>query len=582
MLGTTDNFTKILLAKLILDIVTSASKKFKSAKIVLTEENVQNMLGNILPQMFADVLNIEGEVQSDASEQLNKLLSKEVTDILNCDASGSTSHITPPSKLNTIILQTFKMLKEFPGKMKKIRFLKKKKLIRLHDGDSFRFLMSKYFTQKDDQSTTAEAALRSSLTEELQEILTPFLQAIPEDQAKMVLSETSQEVEAIIDYITGNELPFQAALAELRAFFIKSFAKALIHNKVAEMKTKFPTTSSVKRKKSLQLLANNVDSLLKDLEAEKEGQGLRLVSRAERSGFTEALVGVIYSHVIEDSEHQVKAEANYPHDPQCSDVHVAVRENVKNILVLLGWWSDAQVGNCCDRVLLTLNHTNSQQREMDTHGYSDVHTDELSNANIHSNDKEDARVHSSYHEDVRVHSQDHEDAVTLSDHEDINGFFSKPEYATMHSDHHDHAAVLCDSFEIEQMKLVEKEKHKAFLDMFIKLLVWELVNKAKIVGHDMETVIQQLSEATWVNLKSADSSLFDPHRLKSARKKVYRKLCKEFGCAENLLLHLSLNDDAVHDCTVAIILCQLKIQKKPSMATKFVSWLKRVFTGSCK
>ncbi|TWW79717.1 hypothetical protein D4764_10G0007470 [Takifugu flavidus] len=211
----------------------------------------------------------------------------------------------------------------------------------------------------------------------------------------MVLSETSQEVEAIIDYITGNELSFQAALAELRAFFIKSFAKALIHNKVAEMKTKFPTTSSVKHETSLQLLANNVDSLLKDLEAEKEGQGLRLVSRAERSGFTEALVGVIYSHVIEDSEHQVKAEANYPHDPQCSDVHVAVRENVKNILVLLGWWSDAQVGNCCNRVLLTLNHINSQQREMDTHGYSDVHTDELSNANIHSNDKEDVRVYSS-------------------------------------------------------------------------------------------------------------------------------------------------------------------------------------------
>lgn len=79
----------------------------------------------------------------------------------------------------------------------------------------------------------------------------------------MVLPETSQEVEAIIDYITGNELPFQADLAELRAFVIKSFAKVLIHNKVAEMKTKFPTTSSFKHETSLKLLANKVDSLLK-------------------------------------------------------------------------------------------------------------------------------------------------------------------------------------------------------------------------------------------------------------------------------------------------------------------------------
>ncbi|TWW79720.1 hypothetical protein D4764_10G0007500 [Takifugu flavidus] len=519
----------------------------------------------------------------------------------------------------------------------------------------------------------------------------------------MVLSETSQEVEAIIDYITGNELSFQAALAELRAFFIKSFANALIHKKVAEMKTKFPTTSSVKRKKSLQLLGNNVESLIKCLEAEKEGQGLRLVSRAERSGFTEALVGVIYSHVIEDSEHQVKAEGPDPHDPQCSDVHVAVRENVKNILVLLGWWSDTQVGNCCNRVLLNLNHTNSQEREMDTHEYSDVYTDELEDstiqsdyfgdADVESNDLEDLDLMSDHPEDADMESNDEDSASDSSFYDDVVIKFDNlneeeietfdfthssqsetstdsdvqldndeemdeemlnylynastaqagaPAYANKQADNHedadtdsnnledadedsnyldeadaesndledasaesndlenakadsndiedqdidsncfDNAALLLDYFDDKNMMLAERKKHKTFIYLFIEFLVWKLVKQAKIVGHDTETVIQRLSEATWIKLEGSDPSLLEPKRLDGLKNQVYRKLCKEFGCAENLLLHLSLNDKAVHDCTVAIILCQLKIQKKPSMATEFVSWLKRVSTGCCR
>ncbi|TWW79718.1 hypothetical protein D4764_10G0007480 [Takifugu flavidus] len=495
------------------------------------------------------------------------------------------------------------------------------------------------------------------------------------------------------------------------------------------MKTKFPTTSSVKRKKSLQLLGNNVESLLKDLEAEKEGQGLRLVSRAERSGFTEALVGVIYSHVIEDSEHQVKAEGLEPDDPQCNDVHVAVRENVKNILVLLGWWSDTQVGNCCDRVLLTLNCLKSQPR--DTQEYSDVHNDELPDANIHpkhyvksrlrskehvtsrpcskdhvdshlrskdhvdsrlrskdhvdsrlrskdhvdsrlrskdhvasrprsknhvdsrlcskdhvasrlrskdhvdshlrSNDHVDSRLRSKDHVDSRLRSKDHVasrprsknhvdsrlrskdnvasrprskndvdsrlrskdhvasclrskdhvDAVILSDHEDMDASLYNSEYANV-SAHHEHEEVLLDYFDDKDMMLAERKKHKTFIYLFIELLVWKLVKQAKNFGHDTETVIQRLSEATWINLEGSDPSLFEPNRLNGLKNQVYKKLCKEFGCAENLLFHLSLNDEAVQDCTVAIISSQLKMQKKPSMATKFVSWLKRVFTGCCR
>lgn len=108
--GTPDNFTKLLLAKLILDILSCVSKK--SAEIFLTEENVKDMLGNTLPQIFADVLHIEGEVHSDASVKLNKLLRKEVTDILNCDASGSMCSFIVLMSLGWIYNE--ERMKEYP------------------------------------------------------------------------------------------------------------------------------------------------------------------------------------------------------------------------------------------------------------------------------------------------------------------------------------------------------------------------------------------------------------------------------------------------------------------------------------
>lgn len=502
MSGSPDKSTKILLAKMLLDIITTMSTTFKMAlmtETVVSEETVQSMMGDGLVQMFADVLHFKDQIRSADSERFKDLISKEVTENVNSDlsdASNTPGHITSPSRLNMIIGQTCRMLKSFAAKMKRMRSFKQQtnlECLKSVEGHSVDDIEK---GSPEDSFLTARSEVKSvesTLSKELNEIVGPLLQNVPQPQAAAALSKTSQEMKAITEDLTQethkNEQPFQAVLAKIKTFYTKCFAKALIHCKVAELKAKFQKKAKVESKKSVQLLADTIDSLVNTLQAESQHefhvyQRFQSMSRGEEPAFTQALYDLIYHHVTEGLEFQTEVEARATLVPCHEDVDADIKNKVKNFLVLMSWWMDTQVSRCCERVTLTLKCT-------------EVPKPESSEPSL---------------ENVPVETR-------------------------------------------AQLEL--QKQNKVFVNTFVEVLVWQLFDKAKMISDKRSAIIQQLSDMVWAGLEGADQQVFDPRRLQSRRKTISKILCEEFGSAENLLLLLSLNDRSVQDVTVSIIKCHL-------------------------
>ncbi|CAF95599.1 unnamed protein product [Tetraodon nigroviridis] len=308
-----------------------------------------------------------------------------------------------------------------------------------------------------------------------------------------------------------------------------------------------------------------------------EGYNTRNSRRAEKSRFTEELINVISSHVIQVTER--KAEAHDPPSPHCSDVDAAVGEKVKKVLVLLGWWSNTQVNSCCDRMLLTLNRFRSRPEEEDTREdtdeleNSDIQSDYFEDADVESNDLEDSGSEVKYFDDVVVKFEnlEEEDVETFDFTHSSQSNIPKDSDVQLDNDNLLHDYFNNDEATLSSVDTTKDENNQADHQ--------EDPDTDSSDSGDADVKSTYLEDAD----ADAESSDFEDAdvKLKGLKKKVCKKLCKEFGRAEDLLLHLSLNDEAVQDCTVAIISSLLKMQKKPSMATKFVSWLKRVFTGCC-
>ncbi|KAI3376993.1 hypothetical protein L3Q82_000028 [Scortum barcoo] len=138
--GSPDDATKVLLVDLLLDIITSVSNTmltaFSCSNEDVSEERVLSSLGDTLPQTFAEVLDVQEEVECISSQRLSDLVAKEVAASLNsalsasmhsADEPASCTHITTPNRVNTMLIHACKILKELMAKMNNLCPVKPRK-----------------------------------------------------------------------------------------------------------------------------------------------------------------------------------------------------------------------------------------------------------------------------------------------------------------------------------------------------------------------------------------------------------------------------------------------------------------------
>lgn len=570
--GSPNNSTKIQLAKLLIDILTSVSKMCKEHHPETSEEQVRALLGNSLAQMFAGALSLEEAAGSADVESLHDLISKEVTNMVQSDDSAVSGHITSPCRLDMIIQKTAKMLQTFVAAVKNTDLSQKKRRqpktdpkldgstvacmndslhrpLKVEDVDS-----RAEVERMDDRENSPEGCfsrpnspVKSALLEELSGITSPLLQDVPEAQAEVVYLQTSEEMKAVLADLTEhkvkNRRAFKSALVKVKTFFTKSFAKALIHCKVAELKANFQTAHKDESRTSLQALAQNVDSLLNSLHAEGEQQESECLFSCDDPTFSGLLFNVIRRGVTENEEYETAIETRVVLAPELGSIEDDIRDKMNKFMALTSWWMNTQLGSCCERVMITLKHSQSTRKAQTLEAFPEQ-PEVSEEAEVKSQPREDEDEEP---ERLRVDSQVQSTPLRSE--------ISEPERL---EDKDLEAETLLE----EKVKEAQQKTTRIYIETLVQLLVSRLIHKAKFAVEDQVRILHTLSEATFAQIEQCASTELDPERLTGLRRHIYKDLCRDFGSADNILFLLATNDQSVVSCTATVIQYRLTCPKK--------------------
>lgn len=580
--GSPNNSTKIQLAKLLIDVLTSVSKMCKQQHPGTTEEQVRGLLGNSLAQMFADALGLQEAACTADAEHLYRLIGQEVAEMVRGNDSDVSGHITSPCRLDTIIQQTAKMLQTLVAEAKNAEPFRRKqpKVDPKLDGSIVSWMSENLRRQskvENVESTSARdggqemvrrgeesehspegclsrpnSPVKSALLEELSGITSPLLQDVPEAQAEVVYLQTSEEMKAVLADLSvhkvKNRRAFKSALLKVKTFFSKSFTKALIHCKVAELKADFQTGPRDESQRSLRTLARNVDSLLNSLHADSEHRQCECIFSCDDPTFSGLLFNVIHKGLTETDEYETAVETRVVLSPESGSMEADIRDKMNKFMVLSSWWMNTQLGSCCERVMVTLKHSQSARRVPTTEAFPDQL--EVS---------EEAEVKSEPPEDeYKDEDEDKRPERLRVDSQQWTPFRSE----ISDPDRLDYKDLEAETFLDERVKEVQQKNTRIYIETLVELLVSRLVHKAKFAVEDQVRILNTLSEATFAQLEQCASTELDPERLTGLRKNIYKDLCRDFGSADNILFLLATNDQSVVSCTATVIQYRLTCPKK--------------------
>lgn len=396
--------------------------------------------------------------------------------------------------------------------------------------------------------------VESVLLEELNGITSSLLQDVPPAQAEVVYLQTSEEMKAVLADLTEHKVKttraFKSAMAKVKTFFTKSFAKALIHCKVAELKAGLQTVPKEESKTSLQMLAENVDSLLNSLHSEGVRQESEWLFSCDDPNFTGLLFNVIHKGVTETEDNETAVETRMVLAPDHGSIEADIRDKMNKFLVLTSWWMNTQLGSCCERVMITLKH--SQKRKPQSLGIYPEQPEISQDADVKPETWQDEEEKSDW---LKVESQ-----VT----------FTPPQSEIGEPKTHKDKDLEVETLLDEKVKEAQQKNTRIYIETLVELLVSKLVHKAKFAVEDQIRIRQTLSEATFAQLEQCASTEVDPGRLSGLRKHIYKDLCRDFGSADNILFLLATNDESVVSCTATVIRYRMTCPRKCGLICKWV------------
>ncbi|XP_034747628.1 uncharacterized protein LOC117956605 [Etheostoma cragini] len=311
-LGTPDHATNVLLAELLLDIIKTLSQallKARSQNVAFSEENVRSSMGDKLSQSFSKVLNVEDQVPCVSSISLTNLLAKEVADICKSSPVEDTAElltlrVTTSKRLNAMVCHACKMLKSFTVRMKIVCSSRprsqrqsptasEEQLIVEDDkkeATDVRCSLLPFATtalepetpevsSEDSSEMTIAQAVEYIIREEMSKITEPLLDDLPETEYEQLKSESSLEIlivakdiaQSIVESLDKRDAAEQKPKHKLcmkkignmiKTFFAKCFVKTWIHRMLEQLKAKFHQGSKVESGQSVSSILDDIDSLL--------------------------------------------------------------------------------------------------------------------------------------------------------------------------------------------------------------------------------------------------------------------------------------------------------------------------------
>lgn len=294
--GCPDDTTKMLLADLILEMISSVTAAISSAveEDPACRDTLVSALDVSLRRSLTEVLHIEEHADDVSVRCVTDMIKEEVKEGLEAFFSGSPQKITTLCSLNSMILIVTNVMKKFSRRVKK--FFKPRKAER----------------RKEPQ--VEEQAPPSPLSQELKDIVSPILDIVPDRDYEEVFSETATEIQALSEDIgtllegtKGSRNPLKLCKRKIVNFLAKSYLKVWIHRLVGQLRRQHPQLRTGDGSKAARSIAAAVTEWL---EAEQQNSlvlGFHTAT-SDESAFTTTVSELIYRGLLADADVQRNPE----------------------------------------------------------------------------------------------------------------------------------------------------------------------------------------------------------------------------------------------------------------------------------
>ncbi|XP_074493030.1 uncharacterized protein LOC141768539 [Sebastes fasciatus] len=497
--GSPDDATMTMMGELLLDMTAALTKAFLKSlgsTTLASEDDVQINLGHTISQGFAEALGVDVSVQCPSSKSLTTLISEEVSESVRSALSspeGIVQRLTPPSRLNSMILHACKMCQAFIGKMKSVFSPRpRKQRIICEQSD----VEPEPSDAEDRHAATPSsdvviamkdiAIVQIIIKKQLNDITEPLLVDVPDSEYTLLQSQNSREIEDVAEEIARSiaedavrstppeqkrKRSKKSIGSRIKKLLAKCFAKTCIHRIVAQMRKKFQRGSKVHSRESAKSLTKKINDLIKKTEnCDLLGLGNpRLnIPPGRVLEFTKVLSDLLYTHILHGPE-------IIPEPVIRANMRADLQRKVLGFLSLARWWQIFQSDDLVDNMRHAILGTKPRAKKPL--------------------------------------------AIAASP-----------------------APVFRDDSEWR----AQNEQKKNCVEVILERLVTRIFKKAKVTWtlSNVHDIIQRLFEQTWAKVEGLvfDSS---PETLENLEKAIYRDLIKTWGTATWVLVSLKGGQAAV-------------------------------------
>lgn len=287
--GSPDDATKMLLADLILEMISSVTSAISSAveDDPGARERLLSGLDESLRKSLSEALHIPDHADDVSIRCVTDMMKEEVKEGLEAFFSGSPQKITTLCSLNSMILIVTNVMKKFAKKVKKV--FKPRKIGRRKPAEELE-----------------PGASGSSLSRELKAIVSPILDIVPDRDYEEVFSETATEIQALsedidtlLDGKKDEKNPLKLCRRKIINFFAKSFLKVWIHRLVGQLRRQHPQLRICDGRKAAKAIVASVTSWLESDQQNSLVLGFHTAT-GEDSVFTKTVCELIYQRMLAD------------------------------------------------------------------------------------------------------------------------------------------------------------------------------------------------------------------------------------------------------------------------------------------
>ncbi|XP_037612840.1 uncharacterized protein LOC119480540 [Sebastes umbrosus] len=501
--GNPDDATMTMMGELLLDMTAALTKAFLKSlgsTTLASEDDVQINFGDTISQGFAEALGVDVSVQCPSSKSLTTLISEEVSESVRSALSspeGIVQRLTPPSRLNNMILHACKMCQAFIGKMKSVFSPRPRKQRTICEESDVEPEPS---DAKDRHAATPSSDVVIEMKDitnvtiiikkQLNDITEPLLVDVPDSEYTLLQSQNSREIEDVAEEIARSIAedavrPIPSAQkskrskksirSKIKKLLAKCFAKTCIHRIVAQMRKRFQRGSKVHSRESAKSLTKKINDLMKQPEnRDLLGLGAPLINIAPGRvlEFTKVLSDLLYTHITHGPE-------IIPEPVRRANMRADLQRKVLGFLCLARWWQIFQSDDLVDNMRHAILGTKPRAKKP-----------------------------------LAIAAPPAPVSVTKS--------------------------------RDDSAQRARNEQKKNCVELILERLVTRIFKKAKVTWtlSNVEDIIQRLFDQTWAEVEGLD---FDssPETLENLEKAIYRDLIKTWGTATWVLVSLKGGQTAV-------------------------------------